>query len=161
MGPSFMSHCNGAVGAALGVSLTVLGCNLLESEVDESDIRLHIEVARPYYSVQADSLIRVRLLNEGRHPVYTRTSLPYVVLERWVEGQWEELPLWYGWLALVPLPVWDVAPGDSVINMVTVGDEVFRSFGRYRFRYQLFLDRNLQRPMSLAGRVSTEFIIGE
>ena len=149
-----------AVAAALAIAVASLGCNLLGSEVGESDIALAIEVAQAHYSVQADSIISVRLLNEGDHPVYTRVSLPYVVLERRIGNEWEELPLWYGWLAVV-LPLVEVMPGDSLVNTLRVGDEVFPGFGTYRFRYQLFLDRDFERPLSVARRISTTFVLGE
>jgi hypothetical protein len=122
----------------------------------EPEIILAVETDKPGYSLGADRVARVTLINRSERPVYLPMG-SYLECERLVEGEWRDAFQWFavdGIGRSLPL-----VGGAARTDELDIRDYLDNRPGTYRFQYRLYADHNLRAPVPLEERVSQPFTI--
>jgi hypothetical protein len=139
--------------AALAALLALSGC----SPTLPAGLDLGFEVPGGF-SISAGEPGRLALHNQGSAAVHLPMGM-YVSRERWDGSSWVSLGSWF--IVDGIGPSLRVAPGESLENQIHPLYFQEAGPGLYRFRYEIFSDRELRRPLPPGRRVSASFEVGE
>jgi len=92
-------------------------------------------------------------------PVYFVFPSEYVRLQRYDGTAWRDLPTWYGW-ALDQRLVHPVPPGDSLVGVVPLTNDVVPTSGWHRLIFLIFRDSAGAQLWPLGNRVTAAIWIG-
>ncbi len=97
--------------------------------------------------------------NPRRVPVYFIFPSDYVRLQRYDAAGWHDLPTWYGW-GLDQTLVHPVPPGDSLVGVVPLTNDVVPTSGWHRLVFLIYRDSAGTQLWPLGNRVSAAVWIG-
>jgi hypothetical protein len=130
------------------------GCG--DSAGPELDLILAVETDKPGYSLGADRVARVTLINRSARPIYLPMG-SYLAYERLVDGEWRDTFEWFaidGIGRSLPLDG-GTARTDQLELWAYLADRP----GTYRFHYRLYADPELTALIPLEERVSAPFTV--
>jgi hypothetical protein len=138
------------------VLILTLGCGNGSAVGPEPELILAIETDKPVYSLGADRVARVTLINRSDRPVFLPMG-SYLECERLVGGEWRDA---FQWFAVdgsdLSLPL---AGGAARTDQLDLWAYLADRPGTYRFQYRLYQDHHLRALVPLDERVSRPFTI--
>lgn len=123
------------------------------SPVETGEIELQLEVPGTL-SISAGEPGQLALRNQGTAALFVPMGM-YVSRERLTGGGWVSLGPWF--IVDGAGPSLRVGPGESLENSIHVLYFREQGPGTYRFRYEIYSDAGLKRPLPAARRVSETF----
>jgi hypothetical protein len=125
--------------------------------VETGEVELELETPAAF-SISAGEPGHLALRNQGTAAVHLPMGT-YVALERLHGNSWESLGPWF--IADGTGPSFKVAPGVALENTIHPNYFVESGPGSYRFRYEIFRNPQLTRPLPLEQRTSAAFEVTE